>query len=66
MIDARTLALLDLLHCGHLVPARSHPEYDRLIAEWIPRYLVRLEAATQLLEIVATVQTGEAECSPST
>jgi hypothetical protein len=65
VIDAKALALLDLLSRGYLAPARDDPAYERLMGEWTQRYRARLEAATRLLDAVAAIEAEEPACSPS-
>jgi hypothetical protein len=56
MIDAQSLALLDVLHAGHLAPNPSQPRYDELLAVWLQRYRVRVEAAQRLLDAVDAIE----------
>ena len=65
MIDARSLALLDLPSRGYLVPPRDDPAYECLMGEWATRYRVRLAAAQRLINAVATIETEEPACPPS-
>ena len=65
MIDARSLARLDLLSRGYLVPPRDDPAYERLMGEWATCYRVRLAAAQRLIDAVGTIETEEPACPPS-
>ncbi len=65
MIDARTIALLDLLHHGYYPPAPGHPDHDRLMHAWAHRFRVRLACAEGLLDAVAAIEAEEPACPPS-
>ncbi len=52
-MNARTLAILDLVHQGYHPPAPDHPDHDALLATWNDRYRVRLACAERMLEAAA-------------
>ncbi len=64
MIDAPTIAILDLLHHGYHPPAPHHPDRDRYMVEWAERYRRRLESAQSMLAAVAPIEQEAPTCSP--
>ncbi len=64
MMTARDIAILDMLHRGYRPPGPDYPDHDRLMAEWMQRYRVRLTCAERVLEAVALTETEEPSCPP--
>jgi hypothetical protein len=58
-MNARDLAILDLLHHGYHPPAPNHPDHERLMHLWKARYLARRDAAQRLIAAVAAAETEE-------